>query len=141
LKHEVIEMRVRSNLRHAVALVALCAAGASAGAAKVDDEMNRLASARGCARCHSLLPPKATGNPVPPIAPAWTEIAERYRGQPDAEDRLVAVVRRGSGTEDRHWAGMTRATKMPANALEIDEGDARQLIQWVLQQDRRRRSR
>jgi cytochrome c len=103
--------------------------------------MNRLASERGCARCHSLLPPKATGNPVPPIAPAWTEIAERYRGQPDAEGRLVAVVRRGSGTDDRHWAGKTRATKMPANALEIDESDARQLIHWVLQQDRRGRSR
>ena len=114
-----------------VALV-LALSSAVAAADPFDDEMNRLAADSGCALCHSARPEKATDDAVPPPAPAWSEIAKRYRGQRDAEDKLVAIVIRGVRPEDRHWAGKTSAVVMPTNRVEISEEDARRLIRWIL---------
>lgn len=97
-----------------------------------DDRMNRLAVDSGCTLCHSERPEKATDDAVPPPAPAWSEIAKRYRGRRDAEDKLVAIVIRGVRPEDRHWAGKTSAVVMPTNRVEISEEDARRLIRWIL---------
>jgi cytochrome c551/c552 len=94
--------------------------------------MNRLATDRGCTLCHSARPEKATDDAVPPPAPAWSELAKLYRGRPDAEDKLVAIVMRGVRPEDRHWAGKTSAVVMPTNRVEISEEDARRLIRWIL---------
>jgi cytochrome c551/c552 len=110
----------------------LALASAIATADPYDDEMNRLATDRGCTLCHSALPRKVTDNSVPPPAPAWSEIAERYRNQPNAEDKLVAIVIGGSGPGARHWAGKTSAVEMPANRVEIGEEDARKLMRWIL---------
>jgi cytochrome c551/c552 len=94
--------------------------------------MNRLAADSGCTLCHSTRPEKATDDAVPPPAPAWSEVARRYRGRRDAEDKLVAIVIRGVRPEDRHWAGKTSAVVMPTNRVEIGEEDARRLIRWIL---------
>jgi cytochrome c551/c552 len=94
--------------------------------------MNRLAADSGCTLCHSERPEKPTDNAVLPPAPDWSEIAKRYRGRLDAEDRLVAIVVRGVRPEDRHWAGKTSAVVMPTNRVEISEEDARRLIRWIL---------
>ena len=110
----------------------LALSSAVAAAEPFDDEMNRLAADRGCTLCHSARPEKATDDAVPPPAPAWSEIARRYRGRPDAEDKLVAIVIRGVRPEDRHWAGKTSAVVMPTNRVEIGEEDARRLIRWIL---------
>jgi len=103
-----------------------------AAADPFDDEMNRLATDSGCTLCHSARPEKARDDVVPPPAPAWSEIAKRYRGRRDAEDELVAIVIRGVKPEDRHWAGKTSAVVMPTNRVEIGEEDARRLIRWIL---------
>ena len=105
---------------------------AAAVADPYDDRMNRLAVDSGCTLCHSERPEKATDDAVPPPAPAWSEIAKRYRGRRDAEDKLVAIVIRGVRPEDRHWAGKTSAVVMPTNRVEISEEDARRLIRWIL---------
>ena len=97
-----------------------------------DDRMNRLAVDSGCTLCHSERPRGARDDAVPPPAPSWSEIARRYRGRPDAEDALVAIVMRGVRPEDRHWAGKTSAVAMPRNRVEITEEDARSLIRWIL---------
>jgi cytochrome c551/c552 len=110
----------------------LALSSAVAAADPFDDEMNRLATDSGCTLCHSALPEKATDDAVPPPAPAWSEMAKRYRGRPDAEDKLVAIVIRGVKPEDRHWAGKTSAVVMPTNRVEISEEDARRLIRWIL---------
>lgn len=115
----------------APALALACAVSAVL-AAPVDAEMNRLAADSGCALCHSARPTKSVGDAVPPPAPAWSDIARRYRGRPGAEDALVATVMRGAGTGARHWAGKTSAVEMPANRVEIREEDARTLIRWIL---------
>ena len=113
-------------------VLALAGAVAPATADPLDDEMNRLATDSGCTLCHSARPEKARDDAVPPPAPAWSEMAKRYRGRPDAEDKLVAIVIRGVRPEDRHWAGKTSAVVMPPNRVEISEEDARRLIRWIL---------
>ena len=115
-------------------VLVLVGAAAVATAAPLDDQMNRLAADSGCSLCHSARPPRTVGDAVPQPAPAWSDIAKRYRGQPDAEDKLVAIVVRGSGPEGRHWAGKTSDVVMPANPVEISEKDARRLIRWILGQ-------
>jgi len=114
----------------AVAILALPSAVAVADS--YDDRMSRLADDSGCTFCHSERPQGIGDNAVPPPAPAWSEIARRYRGQRDAEDKLVAIVMRGVKPEDRHWAGKTSAVGMPDNRVEIKEEDARILIRWIL---------
>jgi cytochrome c551/c552 len=109
----------------------LALSSAVAAADSFDDEMNRLATDSGCTLCHSARPERS-GDVVLPPAPAWSEIAKRYRGRRDAEDKLVAIVVRGVRPEDRHWAGKTSAVEMPTNRVEISEEDARRLIRWIL---------
>jgi len=111
--------------------LALACAALAATAAPSDEEMNRLAADSGCALCHAARLPK-TGESVPPPAPAWSDIAKRYHGQRGAEDKLVAMVMRGTAGGARHWAGKTSVTTMPANPVEISEQDARALVRWIL---------
>ncbi|HUL94124.1 MAG TPA: cytochrome C552 [Burkholderiales bacterium] len=122
---------MKSELLIGVASV-LALASAAAVADPFDDEMNRLATDSGCMLCHSARPARARDDAVLPPAPAWSEIAKKYRGRPDAEDKLVAIVIRGVRPEDRHWAGKTSAVVMPTNRVEIGEEDARRLIRWIL---------
>ena len=119
-------------MRLNVAALALLVAGAAAGAPP-DERMEKLSLESGCTLCHATQS-KASGMAVLPPAPAWNDIALRYRDQPGAEDRLVAAVVQGSGPDHRHWQGKTRDVAMPANAVEISQRDARTLVHWILQQ-------
>ena len=116
------------RLAGAFALAAACTA---ATAASEDEQMQRLALDSGCTLCHARVANAAAGAPPPP-APAWTTIASRYRGQGGAEDKLVAEVLQGSGSDRRHWRGSMLA--MPPNAVEVGESDARKLVRWILRQ-------
>jgi cytochrome c551/c552 len=117
------------RLSIAAAILALWSAAALAD--PYDDRMNRLAADSGCTLCHSAGPARSK-EVVPPRAPTWSEIAERYRNRPGAEDKLVAIVVGGSGPGGRHWAGKTGGVEMQANRVEIGEEDARMLIRWIL---------
>ena len=119
-------------LTRASTFLALACAATLAAAASSDSDMNRLAADSGCTLCHAARPPRAVGESVPPPAPAWSDIAKRYRGQRGAEDKLVATVMRGTGGGARHWAGEASVTTMPANPVEISEQDARTLVRWIL---------
>lgn len=118
-----------------VALLLACAASPVAAAAPLDEQATRLARERGCALCHSFEPVKRGASAVPPPAPAWRDIAARYRGAPGAEDKLVAVVMRGTDPANRHWAGKASVVDMPANPLAISEDEARKIVRWVLRLD------
>src|SRR4051812_33842804 len=115
-----------------VLLLGLALAAASACAATPDEQRSRLAKERGCTFCHAFEPGSAAAGAALPPAPAFSDITARYRGQPGAEDKLVAVVMRGSSAKDRHWAGHVTGGGMPANPVEISEEDARRLIRWLL---------
>jgi len=123
---------MRNHLRIS-AFMALAFLAGAAGAAPRDDEMKRLAASSGCTLCHAAWQPK-TGESAAPPAPAWNEIASRYRGQKGMEDKLVATVVRGTTAAGRHWAGEASVTTMPSNRIEISDKDARALIRWILRQ-------
>lgn len=96
--------------------------------------MDELASAKGCYLCHRTEPRQRNLDDLLPYAPSWKDIALRYRGQKDGEDRLTQIVLAGSANhgEDRHWKGKVSDAGMLPNAGEIDEDQARQLVRWIL---------
>ncbi|HEX7636186.1 MAG TPA: c-type cytochrome [Noviherbaspirillum sp.] len=77
-----------------------------------------LAKAKNCMTCHSV------ANKV--VGPAFKDVAAKYAGQKDAEDKLTQkVLKGGSGS----WG----AVPMPANT-QVSEAEARTLVKWVLSQ-------
>ena len=75
-----------------------------------------LARKGACMSCHAV-DKKVVG-------PGFREVADRYKGQSDAEPKLVEKLRRGG-------SGSWGALAMPANP-DLTESDARALVQWVL---------
>ena len=118
-----------------VCMLAVLLFGPSALCAqRTSGDMEALASSRGCYSCHNAKPVKPKAGAPLPYAPSWKDIATMYRGQKDAESRLTQVVLGGSGNggKDRHWRGKVREPGMLPNVKEIDEGEARQLVRWIL---------
>jgi len=95
--------------------------------------MEQLAKDKGCYLCHAEKPVKGGPESLLPFAPSWVDIAKRYQGQKDAEDRLTKVVLQGSGPgpKDRHWQGKVSDVGMLPN-VQINENEARQLVHWIL---------
>jgi len=75
-----------------------------------------LAKAKNCMACHAI------GSKV--IGPAYKDVAAKYAGQKDAEDRLTQKVLKG-GT------GVWGVAMMPANT-QVNEAEARTLVKWIL---------
>jgi cytochrome c len=75
-----------------------------------------LAKAKNCMACH------AVANKV--VGPAYKDIAAKYAGQKDAEDKLTQKVLKGG-------SGVWGAVPMPANA-QVNEAEARTLVKWIL---------
>jgi cytochrome c len=99
-----------------------------------DERMDHLARDSGCYLCHQLSPSPPAYLEVLPPAPAWTDVAQKYRKQKGAEEQLTKTVLKGTGSEpgDRHWAGQARNAQMYANNLEISPADAKSLVHWIL---------
>ncbi|SDA45820.1 cytochrome c [Janthinobacterium sp. 344] len=77
-----------------------------------------LAKAKNCMACHAVS--------TKLVGPAFKDVAAKYAGQKDAENKLVAkVMKGGSGT----WG----AIPMPANP-QVSDAEAHTLIKWVLAQ-------
>jgi cytochrome c len=85
-------------------------------AASAADPALDLAKAKNCLSCHSV------GAKV--VGPGFKDVARRYAGQPDAEDKLMQkVLKGGSGS----WG----VVAMPANS-QVTEAEARTLVHWIL---------
>ncbi|HET9699695.1 MAG TPA: c-type cytochrome [Burkholderiales bacterium] len=93
----------------------IIAAGAivMTGAAQANEE---LAKKSGCLACH------ATDKKL--VGPSYKEIAAKYKGQADAEAKLVKKVKEGG-------KGVWGEVPMPPNAAVKDE-DIKTLVKWVL---------
>ncbi len=77
-----------------------------------------LAKAKNCMACHSI------DNKI--VGPAYKDVAKKYAGQKDAEDKLTQkVLKGGSGT----WGPMP----MPPNT-QVTEAEAKTLVKWILSQ-------
>ncbi|MBS0447013.1 MAG: c-type cytochrome [Proteobacteria bacterium] len=97
------------------ALALLLAAVAAPGAHAQSD----LADKRKlCLSCHDIN--------VKKVGPAFKDVAARYAGQSDAAAKLTQKVLKGG-------AGTWGAVPMPANP-QLNEAEARQLVDWVLSQ-------
>jgi cytochrome c len=75
-----------------------------------------LAKAKNCIACHSVT------NKV--VGPSYKDVAAKYAGQKDAEDKLTQKVLKGG-------SGVWGTVPMPANA-QVTEAEARTLVKWVL---------
>jgi len=94
--------------------------------------MLELATQRGCMACHAVVPAPRRADGMPPIAPAWRDIAIKYRDDPGASERLTRTVMTGANPNSRHWAGKVSDVVMPANATVVTEAEARTLVNWLL---------
>ena len=92
---------------------AVLALAANAAQANAD-----LAKAKNCMACHTV------ASKV--IGPGFKDVAAKYAGQKDAEDKLVKkVIKGGSGV----WG----TAVMPANP-QVSEVEAHTLVKWILSQ-------
>jgi cytochrome c len=122
---------MRISICTAAALLIVVAA-VRANKAENDAAMLKLASASGCMACHTILPAPQRPDGLPPIAPAWRDIAIKYRDDPGASARLTRTVMTGSDPRSRHWAGKVSDVTMPPNAVVVPEAEARVLVNWLL---------
>jgi cytochrome c len=77
-----------------------------------------LAKAKNCMACHAVASKL--------VGPAYKDVAAKYAGKKDAEDKLTAKVLKGG-------SGAWGAVPMPANP-QVSEAEARTLVKWVLSQ-------
>lgn len=87
-----------------------------AGSAMAAPAMPDLAKKSGCSACHAI-DKKIVG-------PAWQAVADKYKGDATAKDKLVPKMMKGGG-------GVWGAMPMPANP-KLSEADAAALVDFVL---------
>jgi cytochrome c len=75
-----------------------------------------LAQKSGCLACHAV-DKKVVG-------PAYKEVANKYRGDKEAEGKLVDKVKKGS-------TGVWGQIPMPPNT-QVSDADAQALVKWIL---------
>ena len=116
------------------AIVFLLVIGSSGSLSQPSTPIDRLAADKGCYLCHRASPAPRTPERLLPYAPSWGEIANKYRGQADAEERLTQIVLQGSARNPKqlHWYGKVSDVGMSANVPEVNESDARELVRWIL---------
>lgn len=118
--------------RRVLFLTLALAAPAAWADAKNDANMKMLAAVSGCMTCHGIEAGKPGPDGLPPIGPAWADVAKQYKGKPGASEFLTRVVLEGSNPYNSHWKGKTSGLAMPPNAVAITEGNARLLVNWIL---------
>lgn len=96
-------------------MIAAAAAVGFAGNALAQDA-SKLAQEKACLSCHAV-DKKVVG-------PSFKDVAAKYKGQKDAEAKLVKKVREGG-------VGAWGQIPMPPNTT-VSEKDATTLVKWVL---------
>ncbi len=87
------------------------------GGALSDGDPRALAQKSGCFACH--------GVDKKLVGPAWKDVAAKYRGQKDAEAKLITKVAKGGG-------GVWGPTPMPPNAPKVNDKDIKTLVHFIL---------
>lgn len=108
------------NLRNTYALIVVLLMSGPAAAQAVDaDAALSLARQNNCLKCHSINKAKD--------GPAYSAVAARYKGKPDAEAKLMKhittapKVKLEDGSEEDHPMVKTK-----------DEAQLRNLVRWIL---------
>lgn len=119
----------RTLISLSAALLAL-----SAWAGPADDEAAlKLATGSGCMTCHHIEPGGKGPNGLPPIGPAWRDVAAKYKSVKGAQQQLTATVLAGSSPYESHWKDKVSGLAMPPNKVAISQPDAAKLVSWILQ--------
>ncbi len=100
----------------ALATLGMASSDAPAHSAAVTSSAATLADKNGCLACHGVTDKK--------IGPAFSEVATKYHGQPDAAEKLVAKIRAGGAG---NWGSMP----MPPQS-QVAEADIRTMVDWIL---------
>jgi cytochrome c len=104
---------MEKQMKRSLMFVLLSALASTSAFAQAD-----LAKAKNCMACHSVN--------TKLVGPAYKDVAAKYAGQKDAEQKLVQkVIKGGSGV----WGPVP----MPPNP-QVSEAEAHQLVKWVLSQ-------
>ena len=106
---------------------------APAWATPADDQAAlKLATGSGCMTCHHIEPGAKGPNGMPPIGPAWKDVAAKYASVKGAQQQLTATVLAGSSPYESHWKDKVSGLAMPPNKVAITEADAARLVSWIL---------
>jgi cytochrome c551/c552 len=96
----------------------MVAAGLMVAGSAMATDMPPLAKKNNCTACHAI-DKKVVG-------PAWAEVAKKYKGQADAEAKLVTKVSKGgSGV----WGSMPMPANDPAGTK---QADIKELVKFIL---------
>ncbi|MFZ5502018.1 MAG: c-type cytochrome [Pseudomonadota bacterium] len=94
------------------------AAGLMVAGSALATDMPPIAKKNNCVACHSI-DKKLVG-------PSWKDVAEKYKGQADAEAKLITKVSKGGG-------GVWGTMPMPANdPTGAKAADMKELVQFIL---------
>ena len=93
-----------------------------------DGNMLETATKEGCFICHAV---QAKTGPAIPLAPAYADIAERFKDQQDAVSYLTQRILKGTMNTQQDWEGKVNMRFMPPN-VNVTPEDASKLAEWVL---------
>lgn len=113
-------------------LSALLLAAPAWAAAGDDEAVIKLATGAGCMTCHHIEPGAKGPNGLPPIGPAWRDVAGKYASVKGAQQQLTATVMAGSSPYESHWKDKVSGLAMPPNKVAISEADAAKVVAWIL---------
>lgn len=91
-----------------------------------------LATAAGCMACHHTESHAQGAGGLPPLGPAWRDVATRYSSVKGAQQQLTAIVMAGTSPHDSHWKHQVGTLPMPPNKVAITEVDAARIVAWIL---------
>lgn len=109
---------MKSHTFNAIGLVCLMTIASFAQAEDVKPaEAKALAEKSGCMACHGI-DKKILG-------PAYKDVAAKYKGNKEAEAKLVEKVKKGG-------SGVWGPMPMPGNSPRVADDDIKTLVKWVL---------
>jgi cytochrome c len=114
---------IRTVLSVAVASAAMLTLSPAAYAVDAD-AAKQLAKQNNCFKCHSVDKEKD--------GPAYKKVAEKFKGKPDAEEKLIYHIT--SGEKAKFPDGHEEEHKIVKTSPPKDMAQIKNLVQWILSQ-------
>ena len=109
-------------------LIALSVMLAASASSYADGTMLETATKEGCFICHSV---QHKAGPAIPLAPAYADIAERYKDDKTATETLTQRILKGTVNDKQNWEGKVNMRFMPPN-VNVTPEEAKQLAEWII---------
>ena len=118
-------MNFRTRIAAIAPVIGVAALLLSPAASAVDESAAReLARANNCFKCHSVSKDKD--------GPAYQKVAEKFKGKPDAEEKLIHHIT--SGEKAKFPDGHEEDHKIVKTDPPNDMAQIKNLVDWVLAQ-------